>query len=335
VKNCEIYIGIFGKEYSLLAQRECIAALDHRKRYLVYIMDLKTTDRDPRVTDFIESTLKIRLTYAKFQNCKKLEEQIQKDLNRLMLKLLREGYAVTTRRKREIKSGEQKLKDKVYSSPSPSDNKETSSILDKARFSYESGQYFAALINTSAYVELLLRRVLTEANKKDYSKAPLHVLLSDAVRQNLLGKNAVTSLKDFWPVRNKAVHEGLMPSRSDTENLLEVANFLEKEFSSKLENSPILTERDRRLIATRFLKKLCELDNHARQNSLPPKFSMDQIWRSNLGGFNIEIVGQFTVTYLRDKLKFINQDSQQNIFLTKKGAEHCGKDIDIILPPGI
>ena len=81
------------------------------------------------------------------------------------------------------------------------------------------------------------------------------------------------------------------------------------------------------------MKRLCELDFQARQIALPNKFSIDEIWRNNLGGYNITIVGPYTVAFLRDELKFIDQDSTGNILLNSKGIKHCGEEI--VLPAGI
>ncbi len=140
-------------------------------------------------------------------------------------------------------------------------------------------------------------------------------------------------LKDFWPLRNKAIHEGLTPSKNDTKNLIDIANLLERDLSSKLESNPILTERDRRIIATRFMERLCELDLQTKQNSLPNKLSIDEIWAGSLDGFNQTIVGPYAIVFLRDELKFIGQDSRGNIFLTEEGRKHCGEEI--VLPAGI
>jgi HEPN domain-containing protein len=332
-RRCDFYIGIFGKEFSSLTQKECIIALEQRKRNLIYVKLTREAARDSRVTDFIEKELKHRVKFHRFRSCKSLEDQIEKDLRRQILRILRTGLEVMAERKEVIGNKEQELRNSVYLSSSPSDNRETSSMIAKAKQKYESGDYFTALINTSTYIELLLRRVLTEVNGRDNSRIPFYALLREVSEHEYLSKDIIARLKDFWPVRNKALHEGLIPSKNDVKELIELANLLDQSLSFKLQNSPILTERDRRIIATRFMERLCELDLQARQNSLPNKFSINDIWKNNLEAFNQDIVGQYTVSFLKNYLKFIDQDSLGKISLTKDGSKHCGEEF--LLPAGI
>ena len=46
-KECDFYIGIFGKQYSLITQEECKTALDNNKRCLIYVLDANDEEIDP------------------------------------------------------------------------------------------------------------------------------------------------------------------------------------------------------------------------------------------------------------------------------------------------
>jgi hypothetical protein len=78
-KDCDFYIGIFGKQYSQITQEECKTALDSNKRCLIYLLNANEEEIDPSVRDFIKKELRHRISYHKFSSCKQLEEQIKND----------------------------------------------------------------------------------------------------------------------------------------------------------------------------------------------------------------------------------------------------------------
>jgi hypothetical protein len=187
-KECDFYIGIFGKQHSLITQEECKTALDNNKRCLIYVLDANDKELDPCVRDFIKKELKHRISYYKFNSCKQLEEQIRKDLEVQMIQILRIGLQEIAKTKEKVKNEEQEFKDKIYLSSSPSDKNTVLSLLERAKSDFHNKKYLDALINTSTYIELLLRRNLTESNHKDYSKVPFHLLLREFIEQNLLSR---------------------------------------------------------------------------------------------------------------------------------------------------
>lgn len=151
---------------------------------------------------------------------------------------------------------------------------------------YNNERYLAALTSISSYVELLLMRNLTQSNTKNYSKVPFHVLLRESLEQNLLSKNMVTKLNVFWKIRNKAIQYGSNPSKNDIKVLMELAKTMEQTFLLQLES---LTERDRSIIASRFMERLCELDSEAINLNLSREFTIDQIWDNYLGARRVVI----------------------------------------------
>ena len=228
--------------------------------------------------------------------------------------------------KKEVKNKEQEFKDNVYLSSSPSDKNTVLSLLQRAKSNLHNKKYLEALINTSAYVEILLRRNLTESNHKDYSKVPFHILLRESIEQKLLSTNMQTKLKIFWNIRNKALHYGSTPSENDVKGLIELANIMEKTFVHRLESSPILTERDRQIIATRFMQRLCDLDSHAISLGQREEFTIDEIWNSYLGGYNKEIVAPFVIFYFENELGYLRQLTNKKVIITSEGRNHCGEE---------
>jgi len=332
-KECDFYIGIFGRKYSLITQEECKTALSKNKRCLIYILDTNTKTISPRVRDFIKKELEHRITYHKFRSCNQLEEQVRKDLEGQMFQVLRIGLEEITKTKEKLRNEEQISKDEVYSSSSPSDKNTVLSLLEQAKDDFREGRYLDGLIDTSTYIELLLRRHLTESNHKDYSKTPFHLLLRESIEQNLLSPNMRTKLKVFWNIRNKSLHYGSTPSKNDVKTLIELANNMEQTFLHRLESSPILTKMDRRIIATRFMHRLCELDSHATTLAQSREFTIDEIWDNYLGGFNKEIVAPFVIYYFENELGYITQHPNKKVSITIQGRNHCTGQF--VLPAGL
>jgi hypothetical protein len=144
-KDCDFYIGIFGRRYSQLTQEECKSALDNNKRCLIYIMDVKAELRDHRVNEFIERELIHRISYHKFRSCKLLLEQIKKDLKSQMIQILRTGLEVITQTKKEVKNRERQFVASIYSSSSPSNKNNVLSLLETAKSDYNNEKYLPPL----------------------------------------------------------------------------------------------------------------------------------------------------------------------------------------------
>ena len=324
-KECDFYIGIFGKQYSLVTQKECKTAMEYNKRCLIYVLNVKEEKIDPRARDFIKKELRHRISYYKFISCKQLEEQVRKDLRSQMIQILRTGLQEMAKTKEEVKNKEQEFKDNIYLSSSPSDKNTVFSLLETAKSDFRNEKYLDALINTSTYIEILLRRNLTESNQKDYSKAPFHILLRDSIEQKL-STNMQSKLKVFWNIRNKALHYGSTPSENDVKALIELATIMEKTFVHRLESSPILTERDRQIIATRFLQRLCDLDSNAISLGQSGEFTRDEIWDDYLGGYNKEIVAPFVIFYFENELGYIRQLTNKKVRITSEGKNHCREE---------
>jgi hypothetical protein len=139
-----------------------------------------------------------------------------------------------------------------------------------------------------------------------------------------------TKLKVFW---NRALQYGSTPSENDVKTLIDLANIMEKTFVHRLESSPILTERDRQIIATRFMQRLCDLDSHAISLAQSREFTIDEIWDGYLGGYNKEIVAPFVIFYFENELGYLRQLTNKKVIITSKGINHCGEEF--MLPLGL
>ena len=108
---------------------------------------------------------------------------------------------------------------------------------------------------------------------------------------------------------------------------------MKQTFLLRLESSPILTERDRRIIASRFMKRLCELDSNAISLDRSREFTIDQIWDNYLGAYNKEIVAPFVIFYFENELGYIHELPNNKITITSKGKNHCKEQF--VLPAGL
>jgi hypothetical protein len=116
-----------------------------------------------------------------------------------------------------------------------------------------------------------------------------------------------------------AINMSIYPSRSTN-----IACFL---------YSPILTGRDRQIIATRFMQRLCDLDSRAISLGQSGEFTIDEICDGYLGGYNKEIVAPFVIFYFENELGYIRQLTNKKVSMTSEGRNHCREEF--VLPVGL
>ena len=108
---------------------------------------------------------------------------------------------------------------------------------------------------------------------------------------------------------------------------------MEQTFLQRIESSPILTEGDRKIIATRFINRLCDLDSYAIRQGPGREFTVGEIWDNYLSGFNKEVVAPFVIFYFENELGYIQQHANGNVSLTLEGRKHCKGQF--VLPAGL
>lgn len=226
---CDIYVGIFGKEYSEITILECRTAINKRKRYLVYVQTTKKSRRDPELDNFIKTELKFLAKYHPFKSCRELEKQIMKDLGQQVGKILRAGSKALSEVKDEAMNIEQNVKTELTRPSPPSENK-VKSLLSKAEDHFRSGDYLSALITANIYLEKVLRYSLVRMTDRDYTHKPFHLLIRDASKLGLIDRHFVDSLLLYRNIRNNAVHDGITPTPQDVQTVLKIT----KQIAGKL-----------------------------------------------------------------------------------------------------
>lgn len=82
VRSSDLYVGLFGGDWSDPTNEEFVEASTTRRPRLVYIRQLSRGTRDPRLLEFLQkiSNPQEGLVYKKFDTLPQLKEQIQNDL---------------------------------------------------------------------------------------------------------------------------------------------------------------------------------------------------------------------------------------------------------------
>ena len=92
VRNCDIYVGVFGHDYSEITLREFQEAFNLGKPCLTYIKKMR--ERDEKLESFINSILKNEFKYFPFKTYKELTQQLKNDLSKFILETLEIGIRI-------------------------------------------------------------------------------------------------------------------------------------------------------------------------------------------------------------------------------------------------
>jgi len=94
-------------------------------------------------------------------------------------------------------------------------------------------------------------------------------------------------------------------------------------------NQNVSDPETRSILASRFLKLLCERNSDAERTGKPNIFTKDDIWESwDLEGISKESVTESIISHLR-KLEYIIEHADGKVSLTYEGKKHCGEKITL------
>jgi len=129
VRGSNIYICIFGSEFSEAVKNEFLEARANNIPTLVYVKEVKIQEVDLKT--FIERIAdpQTGITYARFDNIIKLREKIKDDISLLISKYFLEGIRQIQERKKKLKSH-----NKIEAELSPHKIKAGESFTTKATF---------------------------------------------------------------------------------------------------------------------------------------------------------------------------------------------------------
>jgi hypothetical protein len=218
VRNSDLYVGVFGREYSEITMREYREAVKFRKPCLTYVKNLRK--RDERLAQFISNVLRNDFKYFTFKSNADVTGQLNADLHNFILATLEMGLEERSRKKKEtigLISEEEKGAQIAIQIQDP---------LTGAETSFKEGKYLECLVVTTVIIETTLRRILEINGVSDRSTRSLGEMITVAQQRGLFGPDYVGLLRQVSIYRNNAVHLGKTPDREAIQKAMDVARHL-------------------------------------------------------------------------------------------------------------
>jgi len=212
VRNSDVYVGVFGREYSEITIKEYKEAVRNRKPCLTYVK--KATRRDEKLTEFIEEELKSQFKYHQFRGKEDLYGQVASDLRRFIFETLQDGLEARKQKKEEV---QRLIKEERQVAPTKTTIEEPLAGADSA---FRQGNYLECLVRTTIALELALEEALRMKNVSTERKS-LGTLLQLATKFEVINKHESNQLREISYIRNSAVHRGDIPSRQTITWVLE------------------------------------------------------------------------------------------------------------------
>ena len=217
VRDSDVYIGVFGREYSETTIQEYREAIKCKKPCLIYVKKVKT--RDSRLSKFIYDDLRNEFKFSPFRGQRDLCGQIDSDLRRFILETLSIGLDERAKKKEEtiaLIEKEEKTKPKIIEGEDP---------ITRAESAFGKNNYVECLVMTTVALELNLRKALMIRNVVTEGK-PLGALIQLAAKSEILDPFDVARAREVSHFRNIAVHQGDAPSRETTKWVLDNAKLM-------------------------------------------------------------------------------------------------------------
>lgn len=219
VRRSQIYLGVFGRDYSKITIDEYREAVRQRKPCLTYVRDLK--GRDSNLMRFVNEELRYTFKYHKFRSNKGLLFQVKRDLEALLFEFLEAGLDEVQKRKIEARVVEKGVTRSVEAAGT--EKSELQKILAEAYAAFNNAMYLAAITTTATAVEVAIRRRLQELEQLSPTQSktmPLGRLVAQLQTNELISSNDAGALREVQFLRNKAVHEGQIPSKESAKQAL-------------------------------------------------------------------------------------------------------------------
>jgi hypothetical protein len=190
-KNSDIYIGIFGKQYSGITVEEYNAAKSKNIPIFIYIKKIKK-GRQIKLRLLIKNDIKINYKYEPFISNQKVIPVINENLANFLRKLLQKGIAVE----------KEMMKDtKLESLEKAANNKIT-------------------VLNSWRDLEISLKRKLAEFFDDRYIST-YEEIFYHASRNRMISKREAKEIIKIRLLRNSIIHNGYSPSDSQTSHAKE------------------------------------------------------------------------------------------------------------------
>lgn len=221
VRDADIYVGIFGKNYSETTIKEYQEAVKEHKLSLTYVK--RTKGRNPDLDEFVKNELSGRFKYHNFRTARELETQIKKDLNSQLSRILVRGTQSIQRSKKQAQTAESRARRlESHSLQVPS----YIAFMNKASLAFKHGDYLQSVIMSSMAVEVVLREFMKRRKIEENLRIPLGQLIVSSQHNRIVTSAEAGQLREIAHVRNSTLHEGQIPSRDSAGWVLNIAGGL-------------------------------------------------------------------------------------------------------------
>jgi hypothetical protein len=215
VQKSDIYVGIFGREYSETVVKEYQKAVECRLPCFTYVRVARR--RDPQLSKFIDGVLRNQFHYYEFRHSADLERQVELDLRRFILDTILLGLEERAKRKEETKglmAKEEKARPETFESKDP---------LKEAETSFKQGNDLESLVMTSIALETNLRKAVLKRGGTVRPTRTFGELIQTAEKLQMLNKQDIESLRKISYFRNIAIHLGDTPDKQAIAWILETS----------------------------------------------------------------------------------------------------------------
>ena len=223
-RKCDIFVGLFGQDFSELSIEEFKEAWIKYKPCLAYVKRLyKTEKRDDRLEKFIANELKSKVKYYAFRGKLKLYEQVSSDLENLLLDILQRGLENVNQSKREAQQLAKERELQLAQRAEIPEEEKSRQLIEDGMKLVDEGKNLAAIISATVSIEHLLKKMIMDAKPSDrnrFVRAGLGILSNEALNIGLIGQTDYSKLQNISFMRNKLLHEGYIPNSEDIDIML-------------------------------------------------------------------------------------------------------------------
>lgn len=219
LQESDIYVGIFGREYSETTFLEYQEAIRNKKPCFAYIK--RARHRDSRLSVFLKNNLEPNFKYYEFgSDTEDLIRQLKVDLQNFIVSTLKLGIQARAEKLGKtialISKEEKNASNYVTSKDS----------LSEAQALFKQEKYLESLFMTVAVIEATLRHALQNHGVPTNSSNTLIEMITQTQNFELFDKDIVDRLKTISIYRNQVVHLGTSPDKNQTKEFLESARIL-------------------------------------------------------------------------------------------------------------
>jgi hypothetical protein len=203
-RDCDVYVGVFGRNYSETTIKEYKEAVKHHKACLCYVRKVST--RDSALTKFVGNELATQFKYHEFKGRKDMYTQVTSDLKKLIFETLKDGL--------RYRKGEKAKAIELIAAERKSIFTVTSTVEStlEAQRAYDEEKYLECIVQASIALERALREKLRDKNAQA-KRMSLGQLIRLAVDTGIVHKDMAGALLETSYVRNAVVHGMQTPNK--------------------------------------------------------------------------------------------------------------------------